>query len=161
MCCCFATFGYSRILTNVKWQQIFSRTNNWDGYIWERREWIIHHSNSFYVLEETRWFCSTEVNREALPVPQAQRPDKNWAAAKQVYMSIAGMTGTLWISKIASVVRTDKPVCIKNLGNTHIPFPKLCEGPVFQYFLFSSLSKCSKFCSKSCQKQYRSKQYLY
>lgn len=53
-------FGHGRRLTNMRWQQIFSCTSNWDGYIWEQREWIINHSNSFYVLEGALWFCRGE-----------------------------------------------------------------------------------------------------
>lgn len=38
-----------------------------------------------------------------------------------------------------SVKITDKPMCMKNLGKIHIPFPKLIVRPLF----FKSFSKCS------------------
>lgn len=49
-------------------------------------------------------------------------------------MNIASMMDTLGVSKIASAVRTDKPVCMKNLGTTHIPFLKHHVEPVFSIF---------------------------
>jgi len=50
-------------------------------------------------------------------------------------MSIASIMDTLGVIKITNAVRTTKPVCMKNIWDTHIAVSKL-RGASFSTFSF-------------------------